>query len=105
MATISRPATGFLPEMLTTQQASELLNVSSATVLNWIAADAIPYVRLPGSTERAQYRIPLGGLISSLSGTYDLGAAIREAENHARAVGISGAAAKEIAVEAAAERG
>jgi excisionase family DNA binding protein len=98
--TISSPATGFLPEMLTTQQAAALVNVTTATILNWIKADAIPYVQLPGGSERAQYRVPLGGLISSLSGTYDLGAAIREAEEHVRTAGLSGDDVKRIAVEA-----
>jgi excisionase family DNA binding protein len=95
--------TGFLPEMLTTQQVGELLNVSSGTVLNWIGADAIPYVRLPGGTERAQYRIPLGGLISSLSGTFDFAAALRETEEYVQAQGLSGQALKQLAIEAAAE--
>jgi hypothetical protein len=44
----------------------------SATVRNWIARHAIPYVKLPESGTRAQYRIPLQGLLSSLGGNYDL---------------------------------
>lgn len=54
--------------LLTTREAAELLNVSSRTVTNWIKANRVPFVRLPGG----EYRLPLDGLLDSLSGTYDL---------------------------------
>jgi excisionase family DNA binding protein len=54
--------------LLTTRQAAELLNVSARTVTNWIRADKIPYVRLPGG----EYRLPVDGLLDSLTGTYDM---------------------------------
>jgi excisionase family DNA binding protein len=53
---------------VTTSEAAALLNVSKRTVVNWIHRDLVPYVRLPGG----EYRIPLGALLSSLSGTFDL---------------------------------
>jgi excisionase family DNA binding protein len=55
--------------LLTTRQAADLLNVSPRTVTNWIRADKVPYVRLPGG----EYRLPLDGLLGSLTGTYDMG--------------------------------
>jgi excisionase family DNA binding protein len=54
--------------LLTTRQAAELLNVSARTVTNWIRADKVPYVRLPGG----EYRVPVDGLLGSLTGTYDM---------------------------------
>jgi hypothetical protein len=41
--------------------------------VNWIEAGKVPYVRLPGG----DYRIPLTGLLDSLSGTYRLQEEIR----------------------------
>jgi excisionase family DNA binding protein len=54
--------------LLTTREAAELLNVSARTVTNWIRRDRVPYLRLPGG----EYRLPLEGLLDSLSGTYDI---------------------------------
>lgn len=56
------------PNLLTTQQVAAMLKVSSRTVTNWVRADRVPYVRLPGG----EYRIPEAGLLNSLSGTYDI---------------------------------
>lgn len=67
------PAVGSQPKLLSATQAAGLLNVSRRTVLNWIEADKVPYVKLPGG----DYRIPLSGLLSSLSGTYRLDEEIR----------------------------
>jgi len=61
------------PKLLSTTQAASLLNVSRRTILNWIEAGKVPYVRLPGG----DYRIPLTGLLDSLSGTYRLQEEIR----------------------------
>jgi excisionase family DNA binding protein len=61
------------PKLLSTKQAAELLNVSKRTILNWIENDRVPYVKLPGG----DYRIPLTGLLASLSGTYHLDEEIR----------------------------
>lgn len=60
-------------KLLSTKQAAELLNVSKRTILNWIESERIPYVKLPGG----DYRIPLTGLLASLSGTYRLDEEIR----------------------------
>jgi excisionase family DNA binding protein len=54
--------------LLSTREAAELLNVSPRTVTNWIRADKVPYVRLPGG----EYRLPLDGLLDSLTGTHDM---------------------------------
>jgi excisionase family DNA binding protein len=59
--------------LITTTEAAELLRVSPRTVLKWIEHDAIPYVALPQIGEsRRDYRIPLHGLLNSLSGNYSL---------------------------------
>lgn len=58
--------------LLTTSEAAEMLRVSSRTVLNWIERDAIPYIALPTAGSKREYRIPLLGLLNSLSGNYDL---------------------------------
>jgi excisionase family DNA binding protein len=62
------PAVRAQPKLLSTKQAAELLNVSKRTILNWIESEKIPYIKLPGG----DYRIPLAGLLASLSGTYQL---------------------------------
>ena len=54
--------------MLTTREAGELLRVSPRMVTNWIRDGRVPYIRLPGG----EYRLPLDGLLDSISGTYDL---------------------------------
>jgi len=69
-----------LPRLISIDEAAELLAVSSSTVRNWINDEAIPYVVLPGGTERRQYRIPLQGLLNTLSGNYDLAAELRRVE-------------------------
>jgi excisionase family DNA binding protein len=69
------------PQLITTKAAAELLSVSPRTVLNWIRDDAIPFVELPSrGRERHEYRIPLHGLLRSLSGNYDLAAELRAAD-------------------------
>ena len=66
----SRP---LVVDLLTVSEAGKMLRVSDATIRNWIEADSIPYVKLPGPAgSRKQYRIPLQGLLSALEGTYDL---------------------------------
>lgn len=62
--------------LLTTRQVSELLNVSPRTVTNWIRAERVPYVRLPGG----EYRVPSQGLLESLAGTHDLREALNVVE-------------------------
>jgi excisionase family DNA binding protein len=61
-----------LPRLISVEEAATLLAVSDTTVRNWIKNDAIPYIELPGGTERKRYRIPLQGLLTSLVGNYDL---------------------------------
>jgi excisionase family DNA binding protein len=73
------------PQLLTTGEAAALLKVSSRTILNWIHADRIPYVQLPPNGGRSEYRIPLQGLLSSLSGTYDLAEELRKLDEAAKA--------------------
>jgi excisionase family DNA binding protein len=62
--------TGGTPQLVTVAEAATLLGVSTPTIRNWIERGQVPYIRLPGST--ATYRIPLHGLLSTLSGSYDL---------------------------------
>jgi len=59
-------------QLLSAGEAAELLNVSVRTIHTWIEKDAIPYVELPRTGIKRSYRIPLQGLLSSLSGSYDL---------------------------------
>jgi excisionase family DNA binding protein len=59
-------------QLITAKEAAELLNVNVRTIHSWIENDAIPYVSLPSSGGKPSYRIPLHGLLSSLSGNYDL---------------------------------
>jgi excisionase family DNA binding protein len=75
------------PQLLTTSEAAELLKVSSRTILNWIKGERIPYIQLPPNGGRNEYRIPLQGLLSSLSGTYDLAGELRELDEAARSDG------------------
>ncbi len=58
------------PPLLTVFQAASLLNVSERTIRRWVAADKVPYVKLP----EGAVRIPLGALLASLQGTHDLAA-------------------------------
>jgi excisionase family DNA binding protein len=76
-------AVGSQPKLLSTKQAAELLNVSRRTILNWIETDKIPYLKLPGG----DYRVPLAGLLASLSGTYRLDEEIRALDE--RFAGVS----------------
>lgn len=62
------------PQLLTVREAAALLNVDERTIRRWIDAESIPYTKLPGG----RYRIPQGGLLSSLRGNYDLAAELRE---------------------------
>lgn len=77
------PAVRAQPKLLSTKQAAELLNVSKRTILNWIESERVPYVKLPGG----DYRIPLAGLLASLSGTYQLDEEIRALDERYAALG------------------
>jgi excisionase family DNA binding protein len=63
------------PQLLTTAECAQLLNVSPRTVQGWIKDKSIPFVTLPGN----RYRIPQQALLASLGGNYSLA----EAELHA----------------------
>lgn len=76
------PAVRSRPKLLSTKQAAELLHVSKRTILNWIESEKIPYVKLPGG----DYRVPLTGLLASLSGTYRLDEEIRVLDERYAAV-------------------
>ena len=66
----------YAPKLITPDDAAHLLGVSRSTVQNWIKRGTIPYIELPtGTLIRRTYRIPLDGLLSSLSGNFDLDAA------------------------------
>lgn len=70
-----QPSVGDIPLLLTTADTAKMLSVSSQTVLNWIEREEIPFVQLPGGggRKRREFRIPLRGLLESLSGNYNLG--------------------------------
>ncbi len=63
-----------VPQLLKVSEVAEMLSVDRRTVVNWIEQERVPYLRLPGGA----YRLPMQGLLSSLSGTYDLAAELRE---------------------------
>ncbi len=67
-------STKLATQLIKAQEAADLQNVDVRTVHGWIEQDRIPYIELPGPGKRPTYRIPLQGLLSSLSGTYDLAA-------------------------------
>jgi excisionase family DNA binding protein len=82
-------STSFKPQLIKVAEAAELLNVSTSTVHNWIKSDVIPYIELPKAEgQRADYRIPLKGLVASLSGNYDLSADLAELVDVARQQGV-----------------
>lgn len=85
MSTLPRTS----PRLITTREAAELLNVSSRTVLNWIETEAIPYIELPSSGTRHEYRIPVLALLQSLRGTYDLASDLRELDEATAAAGVT----------------
>jgi excisionase family DNA binding protein len=66
-----------LPRLLTSTEVAALLRVTSRTVQKWIEDDRIPYLALPGG----QYRIPLQGLITCLTGNYDLNSELAVGES------------------------
>jgi excisionase family DNA binding protein len=77
------------PRLITTREAAELLHVSSRTVLNWIERDAIPYIELPSSGTRHEYRIPVLALMQSLRGNYDFASDVRALDEATMAAGIT----------------
>jgi Helix-turn-helix domain len=82
-------STAFKPQFIKVADAAALLQVSTSTIHNWIKADAIPYIELPRSEgQRAEYRIPLRGLIASLHGNYDLEAELDALADAARNAGV-----------------
>lgn len=81
--------------LLTTGEVADLLNVRRRTVNNWIASDLVPYVKLPGG----DYRIPLGALLTSLSGTYDLASELERLDEAGSEAGLT----EELAVALAAD--
>ncbi len=76
-----------LPRLITVQQAAEMLAVSGETVRNWIEKEAIPYLVLPQSGSRREFRIPLQGLLSCLSGNYNLADDLARLEAAAESAG------------------
>ncbi len=62
-------------QLLTVRQAATMLSVTPRTVHGWIEKESIPFIKLPGSGD---YRIPLHGLVDSLSGNYNLAAEIEQ---------------------------
>jgi len=68
------PKTKIGVQLLTATQAADLLNVHVRTIHAWIEQGTIPYISLPSQGKKPSYRIPLHGLLNSLSGNYDLAA-------------------------------
>ena len=65
-------------QLIKAQDAADLLDVDVRTIHKWIKDGRIPYIELPRSGTRRSFRIPLQGLLNSLSGTYDLAAEVNE---------------------------
>ena len=85
MTTTNRTTGGAttLPRLLSVEEAATMLAVSASTIRNWIDDEAIPYVELPPTGQRRRFRIPLQGLLNSLSGNYDLAGELREIDEGA----------------------
>lgn len=66
------PKTRLGAQLITAKEAAELLNVTQRTIHSWIENGTIPYITLPSTGGKPSYRIPLRGLLNSLSGNYDL---------------------------------
>lgn len=81
--------TEFEPRLITTREAADLVRVNPRTILNWIQREAIPYVALPATGGRKEYRIPLGAFLSSLSGTYDMAEEVRQLDERAKVAGVT----------------
>ena len=77
------------PRLLTTAEAAALLAVSQRTIVNWIKSGSIPYLELPSSGKRKEYRIPQVALLESLSGNYDLAGELDVLERAAAAAGLN----------------
>jgi excisionase family DNA binding protein len=80
-----------LPRLISVEETAELLAVSDSTVRNWIKDETIPFVELPPTGRRRRYRIPLQGLLNTLSGNYDLAGeleSLSEMSSEAAAQGI-----------------
>jgi excisionase family DNA binding protein len=75
-----------LPRLITVNQAAQMLAVSSETVRSWIDKGSIPHIVLPQSGTRREFRIPLQGLLSCLSGNYDLAAELESLNEAARRI-------------------
>jgi hypothetical protein len=82
--------TSFKPQFIRVADAAALLQVSTSTIHNWIKHDAIPYVELPRvrDDQRAEYRIPLRGLVASLHGNYDLAGELETLAQAAAEAGV-----------------
>lgn len=87
--------TSFKPQFIKVADAAALLQVSTSTIHNWIKHDAIPYIELPRARDgqRAEYRIPLRGLVASLHGNYDLERELDTLVQWARETGLDADAA------------
>jgi excisionase family DNA binding protein len=100
-----------LPRLVSVEEAAALLSVADTTVRNWIKKDAIPYIVLPGSETRKQYRIPLQALLTSLAGNYDLASDLRRldtafgGEKNGEALGEIGRVLREQTASRARARG
>jgi excisionase family DNA binding protein len=79
-------STNFKPQILKVSEAAALLRVSQSTVNNWINAGAVPCITLPGGGRR----IPLRGLIASLTTNYDLEGGLTELVASISEQGITG---------------
>jgi hypothetical protein len=63
------------PQLLSPEEAAELIAAEREDVYHWIAADKVPFVELPG--QRGEYRIPMHGFLQCISELYDLPGALR----------------------------
>ena len=79
--------TGDAAELVTPEQAAELLDVRVDTVKNWISKDVVPYLRTGGPRE--QYLIPLHGMLNVLAGNADIAAGLDALDASVRSAGLS----------------
>ena len=70
-------------QLVTPEEAAQLLKVGPHTIHGWIARGRLPYVELPGDA-RGIYRIPLQGLLLALPTLHKLERELDEVDRAAK---------------------
>jgi excisionase family DNA binding protein len=98
LASMASPAslhTGDAAELVTPEQAADILLVAAHAVRKWISEGSIPYLRTEGGP-REQYLIPLQGMLSVLCRNPDIAEGLTALDEHVREAGLSEAELKKV---------